>query len=84
MMRPYYQGESMHDSQIVKVPLGSLRISDNIQFQGHIYTVTRVDIHDDDTHATVKVGYPRVLDVNYERVEEITGNAMTPIRTYRQ
>lgn len=76
----------MHDTFIK--PLGQLLYSENIKYQGYIYTVlANPIIHDDDTTATVRIGFPRCLvpvwKNEHKPVKEIVDNAMTNIEVYR-
>jgi hypothetical protein len=69
--------------QTVTMKLGELEIGHNIFRDGHIYTVTRVDFHEDDTTVTVKLGYPRKIDDGFERIDHITSHSARPITVYK-
>lgn len=62
--------------------LAELEVGDNIFRDGHIYMVTRHDIHPDDTTVTVKLGYPRKVDDDFELITEITSHGARPITKY--
>lgn len=67
----------------VTTTLGELQFNDNVFQWGHIYTVIADPIfHEDDTTVTVKLGYPRRIQDDYEVVTEITNNSRRSITKY--